>query len=87
MKYRKRRKREAAIVTRTRYVCCPHAGDRAQPVRVTNWMGQVWVLLMANAVVTALTWHMADRIGLCLWWASCSTSYFWSGVLPSWWPR
>lgn len=84
MKYRKRRKREPSIVTRTRYVCCPHVGNRAQPVRVTNWMGQIWVLLLANSLITAVTWRVSDRIGLCLWWASCSASYFWSGIVPSW---
>lgn len=50
MKHRKRRKRQPAIVTRTRFVCCPHVGDREQRVRVTNWMGQFWGLIGAFAI-------------------------------------
>lgn len=84
MRHRKRRKRQPAVVTHTRFVCCPHVGNREQRVRVTNWMGQFWVLIVANAVITAVTWHIADRVGLCLWWASCSGAYFLSGVLPQW---
>lgn len=86
MKYRKRRKREPAVVTRTRYVCCPHVGNRAQPVRVTNWMGQFWVLIVANVLMGALGWRVSDALGVCLWWASCEAPEFWIRVLP-WWVR
>lgn len=41
---------------------------RVQPVRVTNWMAQAWVLIVVNMLGSMFLWRLADRIGACLLW-------------------
>jgi hypothetical protein len=66
------RQRKPERIVQQRACCCR---DRVQHVKVTNWMAQIWVLLLANAVLSMGLRHIANVVGICLFWNSCDGGY------------
>lgn len=48
-----------------------------QPVRVTNWMAQAWVLILVQFIGNLLLYRWATRLGECLFWHVCLYDGWW----------
>lgn len=71
----------AARVDAARRAIDPNLSVDVQPVRVTNWMAQAWVLILVHFIGDVFLWRFSGRVGDCLLWfrnlPSCQDGLWW----------